>query len=210
MGLFSRKPNVEKMIKEGDIKGLMESLNHKNEKVRLNAAFGLALAGDASALEPFVQTLLNADLSIPEIKRRELARLDLHKPEIVDPFINTLKNRDFNIRWGGALTLANRDEPAVIESLIKLLDDQDWSVRGLAIAILGKIGAPAVELLTLALHDENRDVRWGAAIALGYIGDEGALESLREACEDSDNGVRKAAEEALVAINTGVPSGTDA
>jgi len=207
MGIFSSKPNVEQMIRKKDIKGLMQALDNKKEVVRLNAAFGLALVGDASALEPFVRTLRNADLSVPEEKRPLLAQLDFSRTEYVAPFINTLKAGDFKARWGGAKILASVGGAAAVESLIRLLEDQEWGVRGLAIVILGEIGLPAVEPLALALGDKNREVRRGAAMALGIIGDASVRGALQGACEDSDSTVRKAAEEALASIEARASDG---
>lgn len=207
MGIFDSKPNVEQMIKKRDIVGLMQALNNKERVVRLNAAFGLALVGDASALEPFVRTLRTADLSLPEEKRLPLAQLDLSRTELLMPFIETLKAGDFNVRWGGAKLLASIGGAAAVEPLIQLLEDQEWGVRGLAIVILGEIGLPAVEPLALALGDKNREVRRGAAIALGNIGDASVIGSLQGACEDSDSTVRKAAEEALATIEARASAG---
>jgi HEAT repeat protein len=195
MGIFDRKPNVEKMLKKRDVEGLMQALEHGDQTVRLNAAFSLAHIGYAKAEEPFIRTLRGADFSVADPEAGALLKGLKH----ADTFVKLLKDIEPNTRWGAALALVCIGNTAV-EPLIEALRDQDWSVRGLATVILGKIGTPAVEPLIKALNDEERNVRWGAAIALGDIGDARAVEPLTNALKDEDSSVRRVAKEALKKI----------
>ena len=196
MGIFDKKTDVKKMLKNGDVEGLLQALEHKDEKVRLDAAFILAYLGDARAEEPFINTLRNVKF-IAEPKK--YAGLAASKIVAEDVILQLKKDREPTVRWGAAFVLFQIGTNAV-DPLIETLADQDWSVRGLATVILGKIGAPAVEPLIKALRNENRNVRWGAAIALGDIRDERAVEPLTLALKDEDDGVRIAANEALKKI----------
>jgi HEAT repeat protein len=212
MGLFSKKPDIEKLTEYKDIEGLKKALTHKDETVRLSAAYGLSTFADISYLDLFVKTLLTGDF-----RPKQKLSLDLNNPDLLRPFLRTLKhsdatlradgkiNLDFTPRWGGTLILANSAGAGAVEPLIKLLDDYDygWAIRGMAIVILSKIGRDAVEPLKAALTHESLEIRRGAAIALGIIGDPGAVEALKAATQDDDEAVKNAAAEALQTIGTG-------
>jgi HEAT repeat protein len=197
MSIFDKKPDVKKMLKNRDVEGLLQALEHKDEKVRLDAAFILAYLGDARAEEPFINTLRNVTFLVDQKKFAGMRGWSKNVAEGVIPQLK--KDKEPNVRWNAAFALFYIGNNAV-DPLIEILADEEWSVRGLATVILGKIGAPSVEPLIKALTNENCNVRWGAAIALGDIRDERAVEPLTLALKDEDDGIRIAANEALKKI----------
>lgn len=88
----------------------------------------------------------------------------------VEGLIKALKDKDWDVRFRGALALEEMGEP-VVESLIQALkEDKDEDVRGRAAAALGFIkDARAVEPLTKALEDKDKGVREAAKWALEKI-----------------------------------------
>lgn len=69
------KPNVEKMYKKGDIKGLIKALKHKDSLVRKGAAVFLDLTIDVWAeLEAQERALIaHANQKVLEVPDNELA-----------------------------------------------------------------------------------------------------------------------------------------
>ncbi|MER3501614.1 MAG: PBS lyase [Candidatus Fervidibacterota bacterium] len=94
----------------------------------------------------------------------------------VEPLIEALRDRDWEVRWAAAYALGKIGKPAV-EPLIEALRDRDGKVRRAAADALGAIGdARAVEPLIEALRDRDWEVREAAVNALGKI----AVEALRK------------------------------
>lgn len=155
LGLF--KPNVEKMEKSKDVKGLMKALEHRDSGVRMRAAGTLGRIGDEKAVEPLIQALKDKDSGVRLAAGVALGKIG---EPAVEPLTQALKDKSSHVRNGSA--------------------------RALGMMALEKIkDARAVEPLIQTLMDEDKDVRSSAAWALGMIGDARAVEPLIQALKDS-------------------------
>lgn len=143
MGLFSFKPNVEKMVKKGNVEGLIEALRYKDKQVRRDAAEALGRIGDKRAVEPLINALKYWSWGIQNEAAEALGKI--RDARAVDPLIQALRASD---PYGGY----HPNDPYVQHS---------------AIRALVKIGETAIESLSNGLLDEN--VRKGAGKALEEI-----------------------------------------
>jgi len=216
MGIFDRRPNVEKMKAKRDVKGLIEALRYKDEYVRKDAAIALGKIGDERAIDPLIQALKDK-----HYVRREAARAlgVIGGERVVGPLIQALRHEDGTVRMYAASALGKIRDERAIDPLIQALKDnindrydrknfseplriigkpaigpliealKDEDDRFLR-ETLGKMGELALEPLIRALKDEDWRVREGVAEALGETGDERALIPLVQILEDMDSSVR--------------------
>ena len=211
------KPNIEKMKKKKDTRGLIKTLKHKDWKFRKEAAMALEEIGKPAeelliqalgeedkhvqaraalilgnmghrrAVEPLIQILGGADYSL----RLEAARaLEKVGKQAVEPLIQILKHENRDVRVRAIEILGNiRDEKA-IEPLIRALDDGDILVERGASEALEKMGKTVVEPLIRTLKDGIKETRSSVAWALRKIDDERVIEPLVQALKDEDVYVR--------------------
>ena len=161
------KPDIKKMEKDKDIKGLIKLLKFTNdESVRREAAFAIGKITDSSTMEYPNLNDENSDVSSNnEEYDYEIGQLSVEK------LINSLKDENWNTRKNVAKALGEIGEPAV-EPLINALKDEKWRVRWQAAEILGEIGdIRAIKPLINILNDENNGVRSNSIIALVKIGE---------------------------------------
>lgn len=156
------KPDIKKMEKEKDIKGLIRAMGYDNdESIRKEAAFVLGKITDSQSP---IYTIRNENT---KLRDESLSKLT------VENLINSLKDENWNIRMNAAKSLCEMGEPAV-EKLIDSLKDKDWQVRWYAAEILGEIGdIKGVKPLINVLNDENNGVQSNSVIALVKIGEPG-------------------------------------
>ena len=90
MSIFSKKPDVGKMIEAKDVQGLIEALRSKNASVRVKAAKGLGAIKDTSAVDPLIQVLKDLD----ETVRHEaaLALGEIQDVRAIEPLTSLLKS----------------------------------------------------------------------------------------------------------------------
>jgi HEAT repeat protein len=135
--------------------------------------------------------------------RREAARKlgDSGSARAVEPLIAALTDSEERVREQAAESLGTICDARAVEPLITALNDYlFYDVSRAAAKALGELGdARAVEPLIAALNASK--VREAAASALGRLGDARAAEPLIGRLRDSDRTVRRAAAEALIALN---------
>jgi HEAT repeat protein len=214
------KPDIKKMEKEKDIKGLIRAMGYDNdEHIRKEAAFALGKITDSQSP---IYTIRNENTKSEE----ESGKLTLKE------LITSLNDNDWGIRMNAAKTLVEIGEPAV-ENLINSLEDNDWQVRWYAAEILGeigdtrgikplinllndknngvhsnslialiKIGKPCVEILIDNLNSNQWQIRENTAEILGEIGDIRSIKPLEKLLKDENDHVRRAAEVSLEKINS--------
>ena len=220
------KPDIKKMEKDKDIKGLIKLLKFTNdESVRRAAAFAIGKITDSNTMEYPNLKDENSDVKsnteeydseIEEISVEKL--IDSFKDEdwnvrkngakalgeigepAVEQLINALKDEKWRVRWQAAETLGEISDVRAIKPLINTLNDENNGVRSNSIIALVKIGEPTVELLINALKDKEWRVRWQAAETLGEIRDLRAIKPLINTLNDENNGVRSNSIIALVKI----------
>jgi HEAT repeat protein len=204
---------------------LTEALRDRDPSVRVQAASGLSLL-DVKSEESFAillrtaRTPAAAPKAIGGIDDRFRALGDLaysyfDKPETVPTILAAMANQDARVRGQGviALNLHLRRPVAITEPMIAALlvrlDDEDDSVRGSAGLVLSRFGqrtaSRAVPLLvrnlTLPRSIHHREIsealrRFGLDAAEARV----TLRLLGNGNGNGDAAVRKAAQEALVAI----------
>lgn len=221
MGLF-RPPDVKKLKKNNDVKGLIKALSHRNDiEVREQAAEALGNIGDTAAIQPLASALADgtgvrkrAIVSLGNIDdpraARHLVRIltkncSRDRNEVikaivklentaVEPLIEALGEESEYLRISAALLGKIGNKKAVEPLIDTMYKTKDHFARTEAAKALGNIGdARAVEPLIRALGDEWRGMRCSAARALGNIGDNRAVEPLTERLGDADPEVRSSA-----------------
>jgi HEAT repeat protein len=206
------KPDIKKMERNKDVKGLMKALTFENdESIRRDAAFALGKISDSStdvisgsdtfAGESTIKQLINSlnNESIDVRKNATGALIKIGKPA-VEMIINALEDENWRVRWHSAEILGEIKDKRAVKPLIKALNDENNGVRSNSIIALIEIGEPAVEMIINALEDENGRLRLHLIEILGEIKDERAVKPLKKALNDHNNDVRRAADTALERI----------
>jgi len=204
----STEPDIDLLINNRDVEGLINALNHGNYLTRKEAAFGLKKVGDERAVEPLIKALRykswHQEYTILTTVRENAAEAlgVIGDEDAVHPLIEALEtDPDEEVRWKSAWALGEIGSHQATEVLIRSLKDNSWTVRRHAANSLGMIGDEnAVPSLMNALEDKDWHVRKYAAVALGKMKDERAIPILLEALEDEDADVRWKAGSSLVKI----------
>jgi len=154
MPLFG-KPNIEKMKRKQDLKGLCKALGHKDNEVQSQAVNALVEIGGA-AVEPLIAALAKNKLCYPA--QTVLSKIG---EAAVEPLIATLNNKkaNSNVRAPVAWSLGEIRDKRAVEHLIAALNDTNAhvNVRHRAAESLGKIGdARAVEPLIGLLQNSDQ------------------------------------------------------
>lgn len=192
---------------------LIETLNDETPEVWRNVTEALGKFGEP-AVDPLIAVLSDRNQQSSYVRPQAALALGYTgNARAVDPLIKALQDEEWLVRSQAARALGYIGDLKAVEPLIEALDDEEWTVLGSVATALGKIGDPkAVDPLITALKYEdsartqllraipNRWVRSAAATALGDIGDPRAVSPLTVALGDGDEYVRKAATEALKAI----------
>jgi bilin biosynthesis protein len=185
-GLFwNDKPNINKMKNKKDIEGLIEALNYKDESIQLGAIKALGSANDPRAIDPLIKILRHYYFG-------NFATFALGKmgEPAIEPLINSLKDKNINVRMKSAYALGLIGTETAVKPLNQLLDDENDTVRMDAAAALGMIGSKkAVEPLIKSLKDKHWKVRENSACSLGLIGDKKAIEPLNQMINDENKDV---------------------
>jgi HEAT repeat protein len=174
--------------------GLIEVLRHGPPWVRSEAARGLGVIGDQSAVPALIKAL-----------RDRYARSDsaialgrLQAVTATPSLVAALEDRDPQVRWHVAIALGLVGDEAAVPALAGALTDPNEDVRGHAAQALGRLRAIGqLPRILEALADGSTKVRRLAAEALGEFGSEDALPALAAALDDVDHSVRKAVAAAL-------------
>ncbi|GEM_PF-353633 len=197
-GRLRSSGNVKRMTEEGDTRGLIMALRHRDSAVQYEAAEALGVSREPAAIPALIAALTGDRYSGVRWKAAEaLARIGA---PAVDPLIQALGHQDEDARWKAAIALGEIGDQRAIVPLISLLEDEDRFVQSRAAYALGQMGSPALPALIASLEGPSPHVRRGAALALGRIGDPGALFPLLAVLSDSDESVRAAAFEGLAGL----------
>ncbi|WP_169336403.1 HEAT repeat domain-containing protein [Archaeoglobus sulfaticallidus] len=135
----------------------------------------------------------------PEVRAGAADALsDFDKPEVISALINTLADKNREVRWRSAKSLERlcRDKTDV---LIQAFIDSKSIFQKVTLAyILGRLGdKKAIAPLAEAQNFGDKYVRRASVIALGRIRDERSLYYLIQSLKDPDADVRKRAVESI-------------
>lgn len=201
-----KKPDIKKMEREKDIRGLTRLLKFdQDESVRREAAFALGkISGPNSEeaerdiLEQSIDELINSlksdDVKLQKQAAREL--VDIGKPA-VKPILKILKDENWKIRGYASEILGEIGDKEAVQELIVTMGDEMSGVRSKSMLALVEIDEPSVDPLINALSNENWQIRHQAAEALGIIGAKKAVNPLIETLNDENSWVKKTAAESL-------------
>ena len=127
-------PDIEKMERDRDVKGLVEALRH--EGVRLEAVMALARIGKP-AVEPLIQSLKNEDRSTRFSAAVALGKIG--DPRAIEPLIQALRDEAWNVRIAVAAALGEIGDERAVEPLTQALNDDNEDVQMGAKKALEKI-----------------------------------------------------------------------
>lgn len=194
-GRLRSSGNVKRMKDEGDVRGLIMALRHRDTAVQYAAAEALGVLREPAAVPALISALTGDRYSGVRWKAAEaLARIG---PPAVGPLIQALGHQDDDARWKAAIALGEIGDPRAIAPLLALLEDDDRFVQSRAAYALAQFGTLSLPSTVAAMKNPSPHVRRGAALALGRIGDPGAIPPLLSAMCDRDESVRAAALQAL-------------
>lgn len=124
---FSRRPNVQELLSQGDVAGLIEALNYEDDaNIRLAAASALGKVGEAEAVEPLIDTLDDQG-AVKEVAVLSLG--EIGDSRAVDALISVLGEDDWEVCSSAAKALGKIGDPRAIQPLIELLDKKNENIR---------------------------------------------------------------------------------
>ncbi|HOS40680.1 MAG TPA: HEAT repeat domain-containing protein [Spirochaetota bacterium] len=202
MGLFG--PNIEKLIDNDDVDGLLKLLGHRKPKIRLGALLALSRKRDE-----YVLSRLRPMIDDPDDRVKTIATLKFG--EITDP--KTLTNlRDIIITGSqtekieALRVLGGRgqtDNAEISKILYLALNDKNQVVRIQSIRTMGAIkDRYSIKHLIDCLDDKKFQIRLEATKALGAVGGEVCVDPLIGSLVDNHGEVRRAADAALRQVGT--------
>jgi HEAT repeat protein len=217
------KPDIKKMEKEKNIKGLIRAMGYDNdESIRKEAAFALGKITDSQSP---IYTIKNEntelkdttnesldDISVEQLinsleDKNWVIRMDAAKTlvEIGEPAVKdlivSLKNKNWQVRWHTTEILGEIGDVHGVNALINVLNDDNKSVQSNSAIALVKIGKPGVEILINNLNHKEWQIRQHTAEILGEIGDIRSLTPLQKTLTDENGDVQMAAKKAIEKIN---------
>ncbi|MCE2403082.1 HEAT repeat domain-containing protein [Candidatus Poribacteria bacterium] len=208
---YGKENGMTNGVSSSEVKNLVETLQHEDEKIRLNAAYRLGRVGEAAV--PTLNRALHG--TSDSIRNYAGYALSLTGTPAVPKLIDALQGTDDSVRATAAYALADIGKAAAeaIPVLAHAAKDESPLVRRHAIEGLGIIGqqtvadtdlAQTVQVLTEGLTDEQYWVRYNAARSLAKLGplSEPALPNLIAQLEDENRYVRFHAALALKHIDT--------
>ena len=119
----------------------------------------------------------------------------------VEKLIDSLNDKNWQVRWYITEILGEIGDVRGIEPLIKLLNDENNGVQSNSVIALIKIGKPGVEILIDNLNSKEWQIREHVAEILGEIGDKRGVEPLKNLLNDENDDVRSSVKVSLEKIN---------
>lgn len=209
MGIFSRKPRIEKLKEKRDVGGLIKALDYDDPNLRRNAALALGEIGDLQSIEPLLKALsdkrnkLAGGHYVLDAARVAIYRIaEVGSAAAVPSLGKAVDNENNIVRLAAVTALGKAQDKRAGEFLIKALRDDDEFVRSVAADGLATVADErTVEPLLTALEDESFQTRTKVIVALGNVGDKRATEALIDIFEKKKTsgryGIRAYVAEAL-------------
>jgi hypothetical protein len=183
-GKHTENPDIDKMTRKHDVKGLCKALCHENFRVRLQASWALSQIGDKRALEPLTAALKdpnagvrnNAVIALADISMKTLLTATTAYSAALEPLTAALSEPDAAVREEAARALGN------IYIRISFLPQRTAREIYVYARALGEM-SHIIEPLIGTLKDPNAAVRKEAARSLGLFRDRRAVEALKALSE---------------------------
>ncbi len=195
---------------------LVRNLSDRTVRVRMAALDALLAMGKAAApaLPAVVDTLNDPNLFCRWQAASILGQLAPRQPELVVPALarRLTPREDMEVRIvvANSLSAYGPQAKAAVPALAAAVNRGDVEVRLPILRALSRIGAGAEEAIPAiaqGLQDRSAQIRAESARVLGRFGPAaaGALPALRQAMADPDDEVRRAASDAVLAIDVPKP-----
>lgn len=163
-------PNIERMKKRKNVRGLIKALKHEDNKIRLGATGALGEIEDPAAVAPLIQ-LLKSESPGSRVQKHAVWALGRIGSPALTPLIEALNDENKSVREKAADALGLIKDSRAVQPLFRALEDEYWPVRKATAIALGRIGdEAAVKPLLAALEDEYEAVRDKAKEALDQLG----------------------------------------
>lgn len=195
-------PDLKKLIKNHDVRGLIRALNYKKTKYnwyprREEAAIQLGLLKDRSAVEHLIKALKDCE-DVRRSAAQALGRIGDNRA--TEPLVDYINDSDHKTRLAVVKALGELKDPRAINALYSTLRKGDYETCFYAAKALGELkDSCALELLISVLKESNEKTRLIAVNTLGTINDTRLIEPLIDALEDTCFDVRL---EAAIALAT--------
>ncbi|MCX7679820.1 MAG: HEAT repeat domain-containing protein [Spirochaetes bacterium] len=202
MGLFT--PNIEKLIDNDDVDGLLKLIDHKKADIRLQAFLALSRKKDERIIEKLKTLLKDPDPKVQAVATLRFGELD--KPTITSNIRRIIINGTQREKIEALRLIASKgktDNPEISKILYLALQDKKPIVKIEAIRAIGATKDLYSEkhLIDL-LEDKSSQIRTEAVKALGELATETCVDPIIGSLIDNHQDVRKAAHEALKKIGT--------
>lgn len=178
----TKKPDIERMKAEKDIKGLVAVLDHEDINIREGAVYALGELGGDVTVDVLIRSLKSPNPIVRDNSAYALGAI--HDKRAVEPLINAIRYVDENgaahIQESVIDSLGEIGDPRAAGPLIRLLnEDYTFSAR----IALTAIGNEAVKALVAAIKNEEiQDRVCDVLIDIGSA----AVDELAEALNDAD------------------------
>lgn len=165
MGIFDKKPNVNKMKVKRDVEGLIKALQYKESSVRANAVLAFGEIEDERAIKPLIKVL--EDKNEDDVIRGNAASAISNQHEklrlaALEPLADALYDSSTYVRWQGAKALSSMRDLEAIRYLMKGVMDRNQNIRqdildGSSRGIYGEFFLSTIQKLRPMLGEEPED-----------------------------------------------------
>jgi len=194
-------PNIQKLIKENDVEGLLKCLTHKKADIRLKAVGALIpkAESDNAVMESLKKVLSDKEPKVRIGATIRLAQLGLKDimEDMKYAVVNGTKSEKIDLLRALADAYKARDE-SVSNLLVMAINDKTALIQIEAMKTMGQMmDTTAVYHLSEMLHDRRHAMRIESVKALGLIATQPAIDLIIGSLMDKHPDVRKEAREAL-------------
>ncbi|MGB9837879.1 HEAT repeat domain-containing protein [Methanothermobacter sp.] len=200
--------NINSLLKEGDVEGLMEALRSRDFTVRREAAIALERIADKRSFDALIEALRyeewQKDYPILGGVRAAAARAlgSIGDPGAVEPLMNALEDPDIEVRISALRALGSFRDERSVDAVEGYLNDPHEDIRKNALITLAELDpGRGLRHAAAALNDRSWVVRKAAARVIRNLGDERCLEVIIDKLNDPDLEVRR--QIVLAVVNLG-------
>ena len=184
------KQEIRRLGRNRDINGLIEYLDIRNIKLKVEIIRALTEIGDSRTVKSLMEVLENGNNDLQKQRAAEaLGKIgDFHS---IEGLIDLMGSENTLLRRNSVKALAKINDHRTAKALVNSLEDSDEWVRWQIVNALGEIKHPSVvpHLIT-TLNDPSNYVRLSSAISLGNIRDKRAVAPLAKKLKDNDKNIR--------------------
>jgi HEAT repeat protein len=194
-GLSQTKEDVDKAVKNQDVKGLIKIYKKASKKgyyyYEREALKSIRDMNNPLVFDDMIIALKDEHFEIRSAAATALGKMK--DPRIIDPLIVALNDYSEKVRRSVAYALAETNDLRVVKPLARGITYENWRKNTPQLPALKKMGQMIEMPLIEALNDEDPLLRGGAALVLGNLKFTSATESLISLLKDENTNVRRLA-----------------